>query len=209
MKDNALNNDIDKSHIVMLIISFIVLIWSVIKPHTYTSWFLEAIPAIIMILVLVITYKRFKFSKFVYFVVLIHVIVLLIGSKYTYQRNPLFNTFMEKFDLNRNYYDRVGHFMQGVTPALIAKEILWRKKYLKKSKMFYFIVICIVLAISASYELVEFAASRISGVPGSEVLSYQGDEWDTQWDMIMALMGGFTSLFVFGPIHDNSIEKME
>lgn len=202
------NVNIDKSHIFMLIIFLIVFIWSVIRPHSYLTWILEALPAIIMILVLALTYKRFKFSTFVYAVVLIHTIILLIGSKYTYERNPLFDYFMERFELNRNYFDRIGHYAQGFTPAVIAKEVLLRKGYLKRSKMFYYIVISIVLAISAAYELVEFAAARIGNVPAEMVISTQGDEWDTQWDMIMALLGGLTALTIFGKIHYKNIKKL-
>lgn len=200
---------VDTSHKLMLGVFFIVLIWSAIRPSTYLTWFAQALPAIIMVLVLSLTYKKFKFSTFVYGVVLFHTIILLIGSKYTYERNPFFDYLMERFDLNRNYYDRVGHFAQGFTPAFMAKEVLLRKGYLKRSKMFYFIVICIVLAISASYEIIEFATARIAGVPGDMVLSYQGDEWDTQWDMVMALTAGITALTVFKKVHDRSLIKIE
>lgn len=200
---------IDRSHKLMLLIFFIVLIWSAIEPYSFLTWLLEALPAIIMVLVLALTYRRFKFSTFVYLVVLTHTIILLMGSKYTYERNPFFDYLMQNFDLNRNYFDRVGHFAQGFTPAVMAKELLLRKGYLKRSKMFYYIVISMVLAISAAYELVEFAASRISGVPGYIVLSYQGDEWDTQWDMIMALLGASIALTVFGKTHDKNINSLD
>ncbi|OLS03075.1 DUF2238 domain-containing protein [Tissierella creatinophila] len=200
---------IDRSHKFMLLIFFMVLIWSAIKPYSFLTWILEALPAIIMVLVLALTYKRFKFSTFVYLVVLIQTIILLIGSKYTYERNPFFDYLMQRLDLNRNYFDRVGHFAQGFTPAVMAKELLLRKGYLKRSKMFYYIVISIVLAVSAAYELLEFVASRISGVPGYMVLSYQGDEWDTQWDMVMALLGAVTALMVFGKTHDKSIDILD
>lgn len=199
---------LDKSLKLMLIIFFIFLIWSAYKPYSFITWLLEALPAIIMVLVLALTYRRFRFSNFVYLVVLIHMIILLIGSKYTYERNPLFNLFMEKWDLNRNYFDRVGHYAQGFTPALMAKELLLRKKYVKMNKMFYFIVICIVLAISAAWELLEFAASLISGVPGDEILSTQGVPWDTQWDMVMALLGAGTALIFFRNLHERYIKKM-
>lgn len=204
------SQQIDNSIIYMLIVFFIVLIWSAIKPFSLITWLLEALPAIIMVFVLALTYKHFKFSVFVYFIVLIHTIILLIGSKYTYERNPLFDWFMENYDLNRNYFDRVGHFFQGLTPGFMAKELFIRKGYVKSNnKMFYFIVYCVVLAISAAYELIEFAASRISGVPGYVVLSYQGDEWDTHWDMIMALVGCTTALAGFSSIHNKYMEKIK
>ena len=139
--------------------------------------------------------------------VLVHVIILLIGSKYTYARNPLFNYFMERWNLNRNYFDRVGHFAQGFTPAVIAKELLLGKKYMKRSKMFYFVIVSMVLGISGAWELLEFAASLISGVPGDIILSTQGVPWDTQWDMVMALLGAGTALIVFRNIHEKYIKK--
>lgn len=203
------NVKIELSHKIMLVIFIAVLMWSAIKPHSFITWLLEALPAIIIGLIVIFTYKEFKFSTFVYLVILIHAIILLIGSKYTYERNLFFNYLQQVFDLNRNYYDRVGHFAQGFTPALVAKEFLLRKGYLKKSKMFYFIVMCIVLAISAFYELIEFSAVIISGVPGEEILSTQGSEWDTQMDMVMALLGGVTSLTIFKKAHDRSIKKAD
>lgn len=206
---NINQNEIENSHRFMLTVFFLTLLWSVIKPFSFITWLLQALPAIIMVLVLSLLFKHFKFSEFVYFVVLIHVVILLIGSKYTYERNPLFEVLMEKFDLNRNYYDRVGHLAQGFTPAIIAKEYLLREGYLKRSKMFYYIVMSIVLAVSAAYELLEFAVSRISGVPAEKVLSFQGDIWDTQWDMVMALIGATVALTIFRRIHDKSMKKIE
>ena len=202
------NTKQDNNLKIMLGVFFIVLIWSAIKYYSFSTWLLEALPAIIMVLVLALTYKKFRFSNFVYFIVLLHTIVLLIGAKYTYQRNPLFDYFMERWDLSRNHFDRVGHYAQGFTPALMAKELLLRKGYLKRNKMLYFIVVCIVLAIAAAWELLEFAAARIGNVPGEQILSTQGDPWDTQWDMIMALLGAGTALVFFRRIHDKYIKKM-
>lgn len=203
------NVAVEKSHKAMLLVFFIVLVWSAIRPFSFMTWLLEALPAIIMVLVLALIYKRYKFSTFVYTVVLVHTIILLIGSKYTYQRNPFFDYLMQRFDLNRNYFDRVGHFAQGFTPALIAKELFLREGYLKRSKMFYYIVISMALAFSAAYELLEFSTSLISGIPGYIILSYQGDEWDTQWDMTMALIGAITAITVFGKIHDKKIREID
>ena len=200
---------IDKSHKIMLGIFLLVLIWTAIDHDNYLTWFVQSLPAVILVSTLALIYRKYKFSTFAYSVVLIHALILLIGSKYTYERNPFFDYLMQRFNLNRNYYDRVGHFAQGFTPAILAKELLLRKGYLKRSKMFYFIVISIVLAISASYEIIEFISSKIAGVPGYMILSYQGDEWDTQWDMIMALTAGITALTIFARAHDRSIKKID
>ena len=114
----------------------------------------------------------------------------------------------EIFDLSRNHFDRLGHFFQGLTPALMAKEMLLRLGYLKRNKMFYFIIICISLAISAFYELLEFSFAKITNLPASFVLATQGDPWDTQWDMVMALCGAITALVVLGHLHNKYIKWM-
>jgi putative membrane protein len=197
------------SHKLMLIVFLGVLIWSVINPFSYTTWFPLALSAIIFVSVMTLTYKSFQFSTFVYFAILIHTIILLIGAKYTYTFNPFFDFLMNQFDLNRNYFDRLGHLAQGFTPALIAKELLLRKGYLKRSKMFYYIVFSIVLAFSAAYELTEFAVSKISGFSKEFVLSSQDDIWDTQWDMVMALIGATTALTLFRKVHDKSMKEQK
>ncbi|MEA3422400.1 MAG: DUF2238 domain-containing protein [Bacillota bacterium] len=209
-----LNNSFDeviekKKHIMLLIMSFLIYIWSAINPNSYLVWFLNTIPTLMLVSIVILTYKKFTFSTFVYFIIFIHVTILLIGAKYSYQLNPFFDKLTEIFDFSRNHYDRVGHFAQGLTPALMAKELLLRMGYMKRSKMFYFIIMCIALAISASYELFEFLFAKISNYPIEFVLAYQGDVWDTQWDMIMALSGALTGLIILGPLHDKYIKRMD
>lgn len=170
------------------------------------TWFALAVPVFIFVIPILIAYKKFRFSTFVYFIILIHAIIVLVGAKYTYERNPLFDFFMQHLEWNRNHFDRLGHFAQGFTPALMAKEFLLRKGYFKKSKLLYFIVFSIVLSLSAAYELSEFLVSKISGLPKEYVLSTQGDEWDTQKDMMMALIGAATALTLFKKVHNKSIE---
>lgn len=209
-----LNNSFDeviekKKHIMLLIMSFLVYILSAINPNSYLVWFLNTIPTLMLVSIVILTYKKFTFSTFVYFIIFIHVTILLIGAKYSYQLNPFFDKLTEIFDFSRNHYDRVGHFAQGLTPALMAKELLLRMGYMKRSKMFYFIIMCIALAISASYELFEFLFAKISNYPIEFVLAYQGDVWDTQWDMIMALSGALTGLIILGPLHDKYIKRMD
>ncbi|MFT5874219.1 MAG: putative membrane protein [Clostridium sp.] len=206
LKEDIQYSRVKASHKLMLLVFLAVFIWSAIKPFSYITWLPLAVPTLIFGIPILLTYKKFKFSTFVYLVILIHAIIVLIGAKYTYTFNPLFDYLMRQFDLNRNYYDRLGHFAQGFTPALMAKEILLRKGYLKKSKIFYYIVFSIVLALSASFELSEFAVSKLSGMSKDFVLSLQGDKWDTQWDMIMALLGATTALTLFKKAHDKSMK---
>lgn len=194
-------------HLCLLLTFVAVLIWSVINPFNLLFWMMQALPAMSIVATLFLTYKKFTFSTFVYTMVLMHMIILLIGAHYTYSRNPFFDQLMTRFSLERNYYDRVGHFAQGLVPAFLIKEFLWRTAYVKKGRMLSFIVIAICLGFSAFYELLELAASYVLGLPGEVVMGFQGDLWDSQWDMFMALIGAAIAVFVFGSWHDKLIAK--
>src|SRR5438093_256387 len=165
-----------------------VFVWSGIRPHDYFTWFLEVLPAVLALGILAATFHRFEFTGLVYFLVMLHAIVLMIGGHYTYAEVPLFNWIRDHFHLMRNDYDRVGHFMQGFVPALMAREVLIRRAILKRGQWLNFIVICICLAISASYELFEWQAAVWTGTKADSFLGTQGDPWDTQEDMAMAIV---------------------
>jgi putative membrane protein len=179
-----------------------VFIWSVINPHDVLTWFLEVLPAIIGVAILVATYDSFKFTNLSYSLLWLHAIILIIGGHYTYAEMPLFNWLRDTFDLSRNYYDRLGHFAQGFVPAIIAREILVRKSPLEGGKWLAFIVVSICLAISASYELIEFGVALVSGTAADAFLGTQGDVWDTQWDMLFALCGASIALLTLSKYHD-------
>ena len=209
MRKMLVTNKVNYWHIILLIIFFIVFVWSMIHPKDLFTWFLEVFPAIVGVVVIVQTYSRFKFTTFVYTLILIHTIILMIGGHYTYAEMPLFNWIRDIFGLSRNYYDRLGHFAQGFIPALISREILIRKSVLKRGKMLFFIVVCICLAISASYELIEWGVAKATGTAADAFLGTQGDVWDTQWDMFMALIGSITALSMFSNAHDRYIRGIE
>ena len=194
---------------ILSIVVGIVLIWSLINPKDYFLLFLEIVPGIIGVAVLALTYNRFKFTTIIYFFVAIHFIILIVGGHYSYAENPLFNWIKDYFHLTRNYYDRLGHFAQGFFPALIIREVYLRKTKLEKGKMLFFTVICIVLAISASYELFEWGVA-VTSAPGTgnAFLGTQGDIWDTQWDMFTALIGGLLSLLLFSKYHDKLLKRV-
>ncbi|QSX07685.1 DUF2238 domain-containing protein [Alkalibacter rhizosphaerae] len=196
-----------KTHLILLGIFFLVLIWSVIQPFDLLFWFMQALPAMLIVLGLVLTYRKFTFSTFVYVMVLIHTIILLIGAHHTYSRNPFFDFLMNEFQLERNYYDRVGHFAQGFVPAFMIKEFLFRRGHVKKGPVLNLIVIGLCLGISGFYELLELAASWVTGFPGEVIMGFQGDVWDTQWDMIMALTGAVLAILPLGPWHDKHMGK--
>jgi putative membrane protein len=185
-----------------------VFVWSAIRPHDYFTWILEVLPAIIGAVVLATTYSKFKLTTLVYVLIGLHMIVLMIGGHYTYAEVPLFNWIRDTFETGRNSYDKVGHFAQGFVPAIIAREFLLRKSPLKRGKLLFFIVVCICLAISAAYELVEWGVSEASGSAGDAFLGTQGDIWDTQKDMATALVGAVTALLTLSGLHDRALSEV-
>lgn len=187
---------------------FIVLIWSAIRPHDYFTWFLEVLPAILGMLILALTFREFQFTSLAYWLILIHSIILMIGGHYTYAEVPIFNWIRDVFDMSRNNYDKVGHFAQGFFPAIIAREILIRKSPLNQGKLLSFIVVCICLAISALYELIEWWVSIVTGTSAESFLGTQGYVWDTQSDIFFALIGAITSLIFLSKAHDNAISHI-
>ncbi|ALR90795.1 MULTISPECIES: DUF2238 domain-containing protein [Clostridium] len=195
-------------HLILLVMLLSILIWSVIEPKDLFIWFLEVLPVIIGVSVLICIYPKYRFSNFIYVLITIESIILIVGGHYTYAEMPIFNWIRDTFDLSRNYYDRLGHFMQGFIPAMIAREIIIRNKVINKKKYLSFIVICICLAISASYELIEFVVAKLTGNAADAFLGTQGDVWDTQWDMLMALIGSVTSLSLFSRYHDKKLTQL-
>jgi putative membrane protein len=184
------------------------IIISGIHPYDQGTWLMEALPVIIVLPILVMTYRRFPLTPLLYFGIFLHALVLLLGAKYSYARVPLGFEIADLFTLTRNPYDKIGHFFQGLVPAIAAREILVRHRYVVGNAMRAFLVICIVLAISATYELIEWAAALALGQGAVEFLGTQGDPWDTQSDMFLALLGGITALIVFSSIHQRQIDRL-
>ncbi|HFC91498.1 MAG TPA: DUF2238 domain-containing protein [Leucothrix mucor] len=191
--------------IIWLIIFFAVLIWSAINPHDYFTWFLEVIPALLGLIALLVTRNSFPLTPLVYVLILIHCIILMVGGHYTYAEVPLFDWVKEAFNLERNNYDKLGHFAQGFIPAMIAREILIRKHVLNGRNWLFFIVICFVLAFSAFYELIEWWVASYSGESAEAFLGTQGYIWDTQSDMALALLGGIVAQFSLSIWHDRQL----
>ena len=183
-------------------------IFSFIGCKEVFTWFLESIPAFIGVIILLLTYKKFQFSYFTYVVILIHCLVLLVGAHYTYAEVPLFDWIRTTLNQSRNNYDKVGHFIQGFTPALIVREIFIRKQVVNGKKWLSFIIVCIALAISAFYELIEWFVSLNTGESGDAFLGTQGDIWDTQSDMLTALIGAVVAVVLFSKLQDRSIREL-
>jgi putative membrane protein len=154
------------------------------------------------------TYNRFRLTPLAYFLILVHSIILMVGGHYTYAEVPLFDWIRDIFGMARNNYDKIGHLAQGFIPAVIAREILLRLKVISKKSWLAFIVICICLAISAFYELIEWCAALLSGAAAEAFLGTQGYIWDTQSDMAIALLGTTLALLFLAKIHDRQLQDI-
>jgi len=186
-----------------------VLVWSGIHPKDTFTWFLEVVPALIGFIIILFTYKKFPLTPLLYTLILIHMIVLMVGGHYTYAEVPLFDTIKDLLHQTRNNYDKVGHFMQGFMPAILAREILIRKHIVTASKLWLnYIILSIVLAFSAFYELVEWWVALATGDDAEAFLGTQGYVWDTQSDMMYALIGGIMALILLSHWHDKQLKNI-
>ncbi|MDO9366496.1 MAG: DUF2238 domain-containing protein [Methylotenera sp.] len=200
----------DRQYLTWLLVCFAtVFVWSAIRPHDYFIWFLEVFPVLIGLPLLMMTYAKFPLTNLVYGLILLHAIILLVGGHYTYAEMPLFSWLRDYYDLDRNYYDRVGHVAQGFVPAIITREILLRTSPLRSGKWLFFIVTCICLAISAFYEFIEWWVALASGSDAVAFLATQGDIWDTQWDMFLALLGAIFAQVFLAKIHDRQMLQLQ
>ena len=184
------------------------LIWSGIAPYDRTTWWLEVMPVLIALPVLYLTRRRYPLTPLLYVLLFLHGLVLIVGGAYTYARVPLGFELAEWLDLARNPYDRIGHYFQGLVPALLAREILLRGDYVRGRGMLAFLVVCVVLAVSASYELIDWGAALALGQGADEFLGTQGDPWDTQSDMFCALLGALSTLLLFARGHDRALRRL-
>ena len=183
-----------------------IFIWSAVLPKDPFTWFLEVLPVFIGLFILFLTYKKFPLTSLLYILILIHMIILMVGGHYTYADVPLFDWIKEVFDQNRNNYDKVGHFAQGFTPAILAREILIRKHIVQGNKIWLnSIILSIVLAFSALYELIEWWVALAVGENAEAFLGTQGYMWDTQSDMGYALFGAVAALVMLSKIHDKQL----
>lgn len=178
-------------------------------PYDRATWAMEVAPVVIALPILWATRERFPLTTLLYFWIFVHALVLMLGGAYTYARVPLGFQLQDLFALSRNPYDKIGHFFQGFVPALVAREVLIRLGHVNGKRMLAFIVVCIVLAVSATYEFIEWGAALALGQGADEFLGTQGDPWDTQSDMFMALTGGIAALLLLSRAHDRQIATLE
>ncbi len=187
----------------------LIFAWSAYQPRDVYTWFIEVLPVIIALPILWLTHLKFPLSRLAYMLILLHAMILMVGGHYTYAEVPLFNWLRDTFQLDRNYYDRIGHFAQGFIPAIIAREILIRQQVVKQGAWLFFVVCCIGLSISALYELIEWWVALLSAQAADAFLGTQGDVWDTQWDMLIALIGVIAAQVFLAKLHDKSMLKLE
>ena len=182
-----------------------VLAWSAIAPHDYPTWWLEVTPALIAALILWATRERFPLTTLTCVLILFHCIVLMVGGHYTYALVPAGEWLREALDQTRNNYDKLGHFTQGFVPAIVARELLIRLRIVTRTAWRNFLVVCVCLAISAFYELIEWWVALLSGDAADSFLGTQGYVWDTQSDMAWALLGAVSALLLLGSWHDRQL----
>jgi putative membrane protein len=185
-----------------------LLILSGIVPHDRLTWVLEVTPVIIAAPILAATYRRFPLTPLLYRLIALHAIILMVGGHYTYAEVPAGYWVSDLLGLTRNHYDRLGHFAQGFVPAMIAREVLLRRTPLRPGAWLFFLVACVCLAISAFYELIEWWSAVILGQGADAFLGTQGDPWDTQWDMFLALVGAIVAQLTLGRVHDRSLLEL-
>jgi putative membrane protein len=194
--------------LILLALAGLALVGSGVRPFDRVTWWLEVAPILIGAPILVATFRRFRLSPLLYRLLFLHALILMVGGHYTYARVPAGFWVQDWLDLSRNHYDRLGHLAQGFIPAILAREILLRRTPLRRGGWLFFLVVCVCLATSACYELIEWWAAVIGGAASEAFLGTQGDEWDTQWDMFLALVGAITALLVLRGVHDRSMRTV-
>lgn len=199
-----------KVHFSLLLLVVAVLIWSVIKPTEFLTWIAESSPSIVILIILIAIYRKFRLTTLSYTIIAVLSILTFIGGHYTYSEVPLFNWLQDTYDLKRNHYDRFGHFLKGLS-AIVVLEILIRKSLLKRGAWLNGITISIILAIAALYEIVEWLSTKLpyAQKEKEDFLGMQGDKWDAQWDMFLALVGSILALFIFSKLLNKQLKNVK
>ncbi len=193
----------------LLAIAAAVFAWSAVAPADRMTWWMEVAPVLIVAPILVLSAQRFPLTPLLYRLILVHAVVLMVGGHYTYARVPVGFWFADWFELSRNHYDRLGHLLQGFVPAMAAREILIRRTPLGPGAWNAFLAGCVALSVSAVYELLEWWAALLFGGSAAQFLATQGDVWDTQWDMFMAVCGAIAALMLLSRIHNRQLYALE
>ncbi len=190
-----------------MVIFLAVFTWSAVNPHDYPTWFLEVLPAVLGAVVIWYTRDTYPLTRLTYILILIHCVILMVGGQYTYAEVPLFEWIRDEFGQQRNNYDKLGHFVQGFVPAIVAREIVIRNKVFTSARWRDFFIICFCLGFSAFYELIEWWVALLSAEAAESFLGTQGYIWDTQSDMAYALVGAVLALLLLGKLHDRQLRS--
>ncbi len=193
---------------IWLLLTLLVLLWSGIAPKDRFVWFLEVAPVLIALPLLIVSRRVFPLTPLAYALLALHGVILMVGGHYTYAEMPLFNWLRDSFELARNHYDRLGHVAQGFIPAIVTREILLRRSPLQPGKWLFFLTTSVCLAISAFYEMIEWWVAVGSGDEAVAFLATQGDVWDTQWDMFLALCGALSAQLLLASRHDRQLAEI-
>lgn len=199
----------EKKYWLYLLVFVLVTAWSGYHAFDRTLWYLETFICLIGVVVLIFTFKRFRFTDLTYVFIILHLIILMVGAHYSYARVPLFDWISEVCGSDRNNFDKLGHFAQGFVPAMIARELLIRLDVVKKRSWIPFFVICTCLSISTFYELTEWWGAVLIKQSAEDFLGAQGYEWDTQSDMLCALIGASCMLLFFSKLQDKQMKKIK
>lgn len=200
--------ELNYKNLLWIAVFLAVLTWSAIGPADRLTWWMEVLPALIGFAILALTRQRFPLTALVYFLILIHAVILMVGGHYTYAEVPLGDWFSSLTGSDRNNYDKLGHLAQGFVPVMIAREILLRNRVVLGRGWLIFLLLCIVLALSAFYELIEWWAALLSAEAADAFLGTQGYVWDTQSDMMWALCGGVFALLTLSGLHDRQLSGL-
>lgn len=187
-------------------IGTLALVVSGVAPYSQSTWLMEVFPIFLVVPILIVTAKRFPLTPMLYILILIHAVILMVGGHWTYARVPIGDWVEHLLGLSRNPYDRLGHLAQGFVPAIAAREILRRKVPLRSDGWLFFLVCCVCLAISACYEFIEWWTALAMGSGATDFLGTQGDPWDTQWDMLCALIGSIVAQATLRRWHERQLE---
>lgn len=202
------NQSLNRLHLFLLVVLLIVFVWSGYEPLDRFTWYLEVFPAVLGVGILLYVYPRFRFTNLVYVLVLIHCVILMVGGKYTYAQNPLFEYLKELFGWTRNNYDKLGHVIQGASPALIAREIFVRRRVVSGKGWTFFMSVAVPLAFAALYEIIEWLTAVVNGEKAEAFLGTQGYFWDTQTDMFACLIASVAALALLGRWHDRQMRNL-
>jgi putative membrane protein len=194
---------------ILLVVAIVLLALSRLGAAEPGTWIMEVAPILLIAPILVVTARRFPLTPLVYRLLFVHALILMVGGHYTYAKVPLGFWVQNALGLARNHYDRLGHLAQGFVPAMLAREVLLRRSPLVRGKWLAFLVVCVCLALSATYELIEWLAAVLGGSAADAFLGTQGDVWDTQWDMFMALIGAVSALLLLSRAHDRELARLD